>query len=81
MTLSLTQREGGVQGTLSIADAEVGSGSAPVRGSVSGTSVRITASNPDGEMVIAGSVAADCRTLNMTMSLEGESHPVTFRRK
>jgi tetratricopeptide (TPR) repeat protein len=81
MTLSLTQREAGVQGTLSIADAEIGSGSAPARGSVSGTSVRITAANPDGEMVIAGSVTADCRTLNMTMSLEGESHPVTFRRK
>jgi tetratricopeptide (TPR) repeat protein len=81
ITLSLTQREAGVQGTLSIADAEIGSGSAPARGSVSGTSVRITATNPDGEMVIAGSVTADCRTLNMTISVEGESHPVTFRRK
>lgn len=58
-----------------------GSGSAPASGSTMGTSVRIAATTAGVAFAFGGTVSADCRTMNLSLSMEGETYPITFRRR
>ncbi len=84
MIFSLRQTGTSLSGTITVNDPSLGtygSGSSSARGSVSGRDVRITATNADGEMTLSGTVSADCRSFTVSMTLEGESMTMTFRRR
>lgn len=80
MTLSLRQDGSTLTGTYTFKD-EGESGSAPIRGNVSGRNFRFTGNDGTDEASFVGTVAEDCRTLSATMSAAGESVTVTFRRR
>ena len=82
MTLALRQSGGRLDGTLNIKDPGYNiNESVAVQGSVSGSDVRVSASRPDGTMTFAGPRSGDCRTLNLSVTMDGETQTLAFRRR
>jgi len=81
MTLALRQTGTNLAGTITINDSSIGSSSLAVSGSMSGSDVRITGAKADFEISFSGTVSADCQTLNVSATMEGETHATPFRRR
>jgi hypothetical protein len=82
MTLSLRQSGGRLDGTLNVKEPETGiNSSSPVQGTVSGTDVRLTATNAEGTNTVTGQKSGDCRALNLSMTFDGQTEVLAFRRR
>ena len=82
MTLSLRQSGGRLDGTLNVKDPSMGlNSSVPVQGSVSGTDIRLTATTADGTTNVAGPKSGDCRALSLSMTIDGDTQVLMFRRR
>jgi hypothetical protein len=82
MTLFLRHSGGRLEGTMRVKDSDYNvEESVALQGTLSGNEVRITVTNPDGTMTLAGQRAGDCRTMNLSMTVDGETHALLFRRK
>ncbi len=80
--LSLRQDGSTVTGTYAIRFVAGGvPESAPARGTVSGRSLRFTVPSGTDQASFVGTVAEDCRTLSVTMSLAGKTLTQAFRRR
>jgi len=80
MTLTLRQSGSTVEGKLT-GGWDAMSGASTVRGTITGRDVRLSVTNADGTMAMPGSVSADCRALNLSVTVDGETAAMAFRRK
>ncbi len=78
MTFNLTQAGQRLTGTLKFTSTE-GSIDGPIKGLVNGTNVRFE--GEDADMSMTGVVAANCGSVQLTMTSDGETHAVTMKRQ
>jgi tetratricopeptide (TPR) repeat protein len=82
LSLSLRQSGDQVDGTFAGALSGEDPFRVSARGSVSRSSIRLTATSPTGnQATLSGEVLNECRAISVSMTWEGESHAVTFVRK
>ncbi|MEI6669048.1 MAG: hypothetical protein WCP29_12915 [Acidobacteriota bacterium] len=81
-TVMLKQTGPNLDGSMTIRQLSVNvTDTLTVTGSKLGFNVRITATRPDGQMLFQGPISADCGTMTLSASLEGQTHTLALKRK
>ena len=81
--ISLTVREtdGQLEGTLTFAPPDMSPASTSVRGTISRLSLRAKASTPDGEISLVGTASGDCRSIRLSITMDGDTQTITVVKK
>ena len=82
-SVSLTLRQSGDQldGTLVLAAPGMEAARVNMRGSISRSSIRMTGTSAGGELPLTGTASSDCRTLRVSLTMDGDTQTFTLARK